>query len=391
MYTYPKMRKFPHVEDYLEIINGDKDPTTNQYYGIFGRIDPVISLARYDVRVINSMATGVRGGQALTDRQAELACKLILKYRRQLAGLGIDVSPVESPQYRMQLRSIDRRRLMWIDQDHMVLQFSFEPKIVDLVRDLCKESKGSWRFENDNKKQWHIALTEPNFITVLQLARENNFEIDARTLEIEQKIQQVQPYRIELDMVDEKLSLVNAPDSLLEFVQTKAGNITTDNLIKIVDLANVCHFAISPAVEELFISRYKSTRLYNLLRHNHTRYNPDIEKEVLDQLFVYAEVSNRFPIHVYEPDLSDRLRDKFVLSYFNEEDVLFAPRNNEPIDTTGKKVVYFTKYRSHWPQDIPLLVTSAGMMHGAEKTLLLQRAEKVVFFAAEVYNTYKGK
>ena len=385
------MQKFPHVEDYLEIINGDKDPATNQYYGIFGRIDPVISLARYDVRVINSMATGVRSGIALTDRQAELACKLILKYQRQLANLGIDVSPVESPQYRMQLRSIDRRRLMWIEQDHIVLQFSFEPKIVGLVRDLCKESKGSWRFENDNKKQWHIALTEPNFITVLQLARENNFEIDAKTLEIEQKIQQVQPYGIELDMVDEKLSLVNAPDSLLEFVQEKAGDITTDNLIKIVDLAAICYFAISPTVEDLFISRYKSTRLYNLLRHNHTRYNPDIEKEVLDQLFVYAEVSNRFPIHVYEPDLSNRLRDKFVLSYFNDEDVLFAPRNNEPIDTTGKKVVYFTKYRSHWPQDIPLLVTSAGMMHGAEKTLLLQRAEKVVFFAAEVYNTYKGK
>lgn len=385
------MRKFPHVEDYLEIINGDKDPATNQYYGIFGRIDPVISLARYDVRVINSMATGVRSGIALTDRQAELACKLILKYQRQLANLGIDVGPVESPQYRMQLRSIDRRRLMWIEQDHIVLQFSFEPKIVDLVRDLCKESKGSWRFKNDNKKQWHIALTEPNFITVLQLARENNFEIDARTLEIEQKIQQVQPYGIELDMVDEKLSLVNAPDSLLEFVQEKAGDITIDNLIKIVDLAAICYFAISPTVEDLFISRYKSTRLYNLLRHNHTRYNPDIEKEVLDQLFVYAEVSNRFPIHVYEPDLSNRLRDKFVLGYFNEEDVLFAPRNNEPIDTTGKKVVYFTKYRSHWPQDIPLLVTSAGMMHGAEKTLLLQRAEKVVFFAAEVYNTYKGK
>jgi len=385
------MRKFPHVEDYLEIINGDKDPATNQYYGIFGRIDPVISLARYDVRVINSMATGVRSGIALTDRQAELACKLILKYQRQLANLGIDVGPVESPQYRMQLRSIDRRRLMWIEQDHIVLQFSFEPKIVDLVRDLCKESKGSWRFKNDNKKQWHIALTEPNFITVLQLARENNFEIDARTLEIEQKIQQVQPYGIELDMVDEKLSLVNAPDSLLEFVQEKAGDITIDNLIKIVDLAAICYFAISPTVEDLFISRYKSTRLYNLLRHNHTRYNPDIEKEVLDQLFVYAEVSNRFPIHVYEPDLSNRLRDKFVLGYFNEEDVLFAPRDNEPIDTTGKKVVYFTKYRSHWPQDIPLLVTSAGMMHGAEKTLLLQRAEKVVFFAAEVYNTYKGK
>ena len=327
------MRKFAHVEDYLEIINGDKDPATNQYYGIFGRIDPVINLARYDVRVINSMATSVRGGQALTDKQAELACKLILKYQRQLARLGIDVSPVESPQYRMQLRSIDRKRLMWIEQGHIVLQFSFEPKLVDLVRDLSKESKGSWRFKNDNKKQWHIALTEPNFINVLQLARENNFEIDAKTLEIEQKIQQVKPYRIELDIVDEKLSIVNAPDSLLKFVQTKAGDITIDNLIKVVDLANVCHFTISPIVENLFISKHKSTRLYNLLRHNHIRYNPNIEKEVLDQLFVYAEVTNRFPIHIYEPDylvrsgpdLSHRLKEQFVLSYFNEEDILFAP------------------------------------------------------------------
>ena len=163
------------------------------------------------------------------------------------------------------------------------------------------------------------------------------------------------------------------------------------NLLKESGKANTDPEICYQALKDYFIDKYKSTRLFNLLRHNHVKYNPDIQKELLDELYVYANLTARLPIHVYEPDLSDRLRDNFVLSYFNEDDILFAPRNNEPIDTTGKKVVYFTKYRSQWSQDIPLLVTSAGMMHGAEKTLLLQRAEKVVFFAAEVYNTYKGK
>jgi hypothetical protein len=44
-----------------------------------------------------------------------------------------------------------------------------------------------------------------------------------------------------------------------------------------------------------------------------------------------------------------------------------------------------------WDQPIPLLVSGQGMMHGGEKTLLLQRAEKVVYFATEVYNNKKTK
>ena len=170
------MQKFTYVEDYLEIINGDRDPVTNKYYGMFGKIEPIISLARYDVRVINSMATSVRGGQGLTDKQAELACKLVLKYQRQLASLGVDVSPVENPVYRMPLRDIDRRRLMWIEQDKIVLQFSFEPKVVDMVRDATKISCGSWRFHNEETKQWRIALTEPNLAATMFIARHHDFE-----------------------------------------------------------------------------------------------------------------------------------------------------------------------------------------------------------------------
>jgi hypothetical protein len=385
------MQKFPHVEDYLEIINGNRDSVTGKLFSIFERIDPIVSLARYDVKVINSMATASAIGNALTDKQAELACKLVLKYQRQLANLGIDVSPVENPKYRIPLRTIDRRRLALIQNDKIVLQFSFEPKIVDAVRNMSKASFGSWKFFNEENKQWRIALTEPNLMAVLAIARKYEFEIDSKIFQLEKKVLSTDPLPIELDIVDEELTIRNAPNSLADYVKNKAGDITLDNLVKIIDLAGVCHFGVTKQVEDLFVEKFNSLRLYNLLKGNHIKYSPDADKEVFDALFVLANITNRLPIYVYEPDLSDRLRDKFVLSYFNEEDVLFAPRNNEPIDTTGKKVVYFTKYRSHWLQDIPLLVTSAGMMHGAEKTLLLQRAEKVVFFAAEVYNTYKGK
>ena len=47
------MQKFPHVEDYLEIINGNRDSVTGKLFSIFERIDPIVSLARYDVKVIN--------------------------------------------------------------------------------------------------------------------------------------------------------------------------------------------------------------------------------------------------------------------------------------------------------------------------------------------------
>jgi hypothetical protein len=36
---------------------------------------------------------------------------------------------------------------------------------------------------------------------------------------------------------------------------------------------------------------------------------------------------------------------------------------------------------------IPLLVSSAGMVFGGDKQTMIQHAEKIVYVAAEVYNT----
>ena len=86
------MLTYPYVEDYLEYLAGYE-------VGMTALIMPnmtKISLARYDIQIVNSMANSTMFGTALTDRQAELAVKLILKYRRQFAKLGIDVDAKEN-------------------------------------------------------------------------------------------------------------------------------------------------------------------------------------------------------------------------------------------------------------------------------------------------------
>jgi hypothetical protein len=171
------MKTFTYVEDYLEVINGDRDPATGKIYGLFDSTSPIVSLARYDVQVLASMSTATQNGRALTDRQAELAVKIILKYQKQLEKLSISVAPVHTPKFRLGLREIDRRRLLYIEDGYAILKFPYETKLIDGIRDLSKLSQGLWRFDTTNKS-WKIALTETNVVAAYGFAKNNEFEID---------------------------------------------------------------------------------------------------------------------------------------------------------------------------------------------------------------------
>ena len=50
------------------------------------------------------------------------------------------------------------------------------------------------------------------------------------------------------------------------------------------------------------------------------------------------------------------------------------------------KVIYTTKIpRTPLTGRIPLLVSSAGMLHGGDRQIWIQTAEKIVYFAKDVY------
>ena len=380
------LKKYSYVEDYIEVINGDRNPATGKLHGLFHNTPPIISLARYDVQIVNSMSDATSNNRPLTDKQAALACKIVLKYRKQLANLGIDVSPIENPQYRMNIRVIDRTRRVYVDHNSIALKFPYEPTLIDSIRELAKISEGAWRFDGSDDKVWRLGITETNVVAAHGFAKNNNFEIDPEFEKLMQLVMdcESQPYEIKLVNTPNGLSITNAATSLTEYINSWCG-FDHGNINQLVDVAPILGYTVDRAIEHELVSKY-SPRVFNLMTAYESKFNPTVHDDIAKDIVDYANITNRYPIYVYEPNLSGHLLDGFVNANFTSDEIYRATLlKKEPI-TVGKKVIYFHKFSASWTQPIPLLISGQGMMHGGEKSMLLQRAEKVVYFATEVYN-----
>lgn len=379
------MKTYPYVEDYIEIINGDRNPATGKLYGLFNDTPPIVNLARYDVQIVNSMSDATSNNRPLTDRQAALACKIVLKYRKQLEKLSIDVSPVETPQFRLGIRTIDRRRILSIENNNIVLQFPYDVKLIDDIRELAKLSEGRWAFDGDTKT-WKIGLTETNVIAANGFAQNHQFEICKEFNVLIDAVSTCEgtDYAIKLTNTTDGLIITNAANGLTEYINNWCG-FNYDNINQLVDAAPILGYTVDQEIEQEMVSRY-SPRIYNLMTAQESKFNPTVHDDVAKDIVDYANITNRFPIYVYEPNLSGHLLNGFVNANFESDEIYRATElKKEPI-TVGKKVIYFHKFSASWTQPIPLLISGQGMMHGGDKSILLQRAEKVVYFAAEVYN-----
>lgn len=380
------MKTFTYVEDYLEVINGDRDPVTGKSYGLFDNTPPIVSLARYDVQILSSMSGATLEGKSLTDKQAELAVKIILKYRKQLEKLDIDVGPVETPKFRLGIRQIDRRRLLLVENDHIVLRFPYDVKLISDIRDLAKISQGSWQFQSDSRA-WKLALTETNVVAAHGFATNNNFEIDLNfnqyldaVLEVEK-----QPYQIQLTLNNGNIQITNAHNSLIESVSNWC-KLDQSNIDLLVDHSSIYGYTVSTEIIDNITNKYNA-RICNLMLSKDSKFTPNSDYLVYKDVIEYVKVSQRYPIYVYEPDLSERLLNNFVRQFFNEDEIHHVRDLKKAATTVDKKVIYFNKYKAEWDQSINLLISGHGMMHGGEKSLLLQQAKKIVYFATEVYNS----
>ena len=380
------MKKFAYIEDYLEVINGDRNPETGKIYDLFSSTPPIINLARYDVQIINSMSEATQSGKPLTDRQAELSVKIILKYRKQLEKQGIDISPVETPNFKLGIRQIDRRRLLYVENNKIVLQFPYDTTLINDIRDLAKLSQGAWSFDND-KRAWCLAITEANVIAANGFAKNNQFELDKNFIDYVSEVESCEqtPYEIKLIKTNSGLEITNAAKSLVEAVNNYCG-FDSSNIDLLIDNAPIYGYAVDEEIKQQMASTY-SPRICNLMTAQESKFKPDADHTVYEDVIEYAKIVGRYPIYVYEPDMSDRLYKNFVERYFDPNDVHQVRELKPDATTTHKKVIYFNKYTAQWNQPITLLISGQGMMHGGEKTLLLQQAKKVVYFATEVYNT----
>lgn len=364
------MKTFPHVEDYLELLS-------NQDYSWLlpknNTVDVSIKLARYDINVVNNMTDSVVWGQSLTDRQAELAVKLILKYRRQFAKFDIDVNPVATnPTYRLPLRKIDRSKSLSLVNDQLSLKFPFDSNMVEQIREFQRNSQGGAQWNHENKI-WTIALTEYNVNYVTTWALKNHFDIDSEVLKIYDTVVSAENTSYEIKLIETDLGylVTNAADSLKEYIDQNLGQ----NLVKLIDHAAVLGYE----VDEKLLAKAADTYgqpLVDIGTQHSVTLAPTVES--LNLILEYARITQRFPVCIYDPKLFD-----FEATQFKDHEILKFDHNGKTntrdFNINDVKIVFARKIPSNWSWPVPLLVSTVEMMYGGRRLEWINRAEKIVY------------
>lgn len=389
------MITFTHIEDYLEVLGGYREITATglSTANVFGGCTIPVSLARYDVAIIQSMAASTTIGSALTDRQSELAIKLVAKYQRQFAAKGVDVMPsINNPAFRLPVRIVDRSKSISLRDGAIVLRFPYDKVLVPFVTSSSKESHGSFKF-NRETKEWVLGLTEYNINWASMLGTQFGFSVDPEISVLLELILEAEktPYKIELTIDNAgSITITNAAPSLLDYVNTKLGGLTYNNLLKLLDYGPVLGYTVDPDIMLAIAQEYSETVLGVLQnKESHVMRNDPYSDgmELLEPIIKYAELVDRWPVCIYEPDASNRLRNT-AKSLFKPEEILDTTDKKLPaeVDLTGIKCVYFNKLKRAWKHRVPILISTNAMLYGGEKQAILSAAEKVVYYTATTYD-----
>lgn len=373
------MITFEYVEEYIELIAGYRDPVTKKLNNswMFNGYTPIISLARYDIKVVESMANQATSHQAFTERQAELACKIILKYQRQLETKLVDVSAVNNPKWRVPLRKMDYSKSICIEDNVLLIKFPFTNTLIEDIRAFSKTSQGMAMWDKE-LKVWKLGLTEYNLSWAVAWAELNQFNIDPQAKLLMEKITDAEKtqFDIELTVDNNTINIINAESSLINYIDAHFGGLAIDNLLKLVDMSPVLGYTINKDLASAIITNF-GARFYNLASNREVKINPAtlFSTNDFDSILDYADQTERWPVVIYEPDLSGRMLEKLQVKYGND---------------FGNNYIYTSKPITNLSR-IPLLISSAGMIFGGDKQLMLQRAEKIVYYATEVYTKNNSK
>lgn len=337
---------FEFVEDYIEYIGGYRTAAGKSLV-FFEVTGTPLSLARYDVKIIDSLSIQTSElNRPYTDKQAELAVKIIKKYERQLNNNNVFL-PDALTNYRFGLREVDRTKKLFIQKNKIILKFPYDTKLLPLVKRYSKESDGYAKFDYD-AKYWILGFTEPMLNWSVSLARANNFEIDYQIEHLYERMLAVEQtnYKIELCEVDGRFTITNAASSLKDYVTEQLGGFSKDNLIRLLDNASVLGYTVDPALFSLLptdLDQFKPLIANRQIKLSAKDWN-------LNRIKQYAIMTDRLPMYAYDSKLD----------WKESDDVKFINRSSNH-DLVPK-----------------LLVTNTSMMIGPKKQSWLAKAEKIV-------------
>jgi hypothetical protein len=339
---------FTYVEDYIEFIGGQRN-IAGKVLGLFETVASPINLARYDVRIIESFCNQtIFDCKPYTDKQSELAIKIVAKYRKQLLQLSPPVVLPESlNQFRLGIRVIDRTKSVTIDSDQFVVKFPYDTKLIELVKRQLKEGAGSGAFDSNNKA-WRLAQTESMLNWIMAVAPSNEFTVSSEVEALYDAMLQVeqQPYLIELQKAGDRFVISNAESSLIDYINEHLGGFGLDNVLALADNSEVLGYTIAPdicrSLEEVYGPQWKLINSRNMAFK---------KSEIsMDQVVEYAKLVNRLPVYVYETGIPKS----------DTADIVYLSRSKS-LDIKPK-----------------LLVSMSSLMIGSKKESWRNTAEKII-------------
>ncbi len=365
-------KTIPYIEDYIEILAG--------YISIKGK-PMTFSLARYDVQIVANLAEQTNRGVGYTDKQALLAHKLVVKYKRQFAKYDIDIGIHEdNGHFRLPIRYVDRSKSIKIVDGQVYLRFPYESKMIDEIKDSGKNIPGQMKFDRD-QKAWIMSVTEPRLLWLRSIADKYQFEVDPTIDDLIEQVKEIKQgdYRIVLEKTDTGLVIRNGEPSLIEYIENNLNGFNDDNLVNLVDHSNILGYCISDDIRAWVESNYNQNQTMLLtLKEIHI---PLKEEGSFKDIVKYAETTNRWPIYVFENIDANTGRMLPVLKdYFTSDELVEIPIKSRTLKLPpNAKCVYLNHWMHSWETDIPMLVTMTSLMIGPKKQHIVQHSKKVVY------------
>ena len=187
-------------------------------------------------------------------------------------------------------------------------------------------------------------MTEYSIVFAMQLGKAYDFKIDPTLELLHDKIvdlEKTDDYKIQLDIVDGQVVLLNAANDLLEYINSQCGGLKIDNLIRLIDMSSVLGYTVSTGVLSFLTTLVPG----NLAKYFVSRFiNVDKSDTPLDEIMQYASLTNRLPVHIY--DTSTPKKDQDNVIYLNNKSsnvgnikLMISP---SPILVGGRKQTWLT-------------------------------------------------
>lgn len=266
-----------YIEDYLELLAGSAPCGHCDNYWF-------ISLANYDYSPARSMSTTIQMGRGLSDKQRDLALRIILKYKKQFAKHGYDISHLETdPKWRSPLRQVDRRKSVYIENDQICVKFPFNPSMVDFFRRYSRRRElnieAGYVEWSSEKKVWVLECTEQNIDVVYNTTINEDFDYSIEFKTLAKQISTVQKnaesYQLVCDIRHERVIIRNASEHLQEaFLASATGDIVYD--IGLAKRLGVCEYSLKalrylykqdPLLVKLVANRFLYFEKENSIQH----------------------------------------------------------------------------------------------------------------------------